>query len=487
MKLTKYCMLPWTFMQIHAGGMMQCCAVSPDTDLGDFILDYCEKEPGECDPFNSEGLQAIRNGILTGNLRPMCRNCFFVPHTLITTDEMEKRLKTYLQERYPERKIEEEDLTKIYAYDWMAISFTNRCNLSCIYCVQSELKDKNPYFKMDFPYEHTEAALDYFASLGIRRFSTCVEGEATIYKHWYETFSKFHKKYPDIKLRMTTNLNREYSDEEIDLLTEYHLLDVSIDSIRPEIYSKIRVNGRIDVLMRNLDKIDARVKERGIKGPIITLHTVLSSQTWTELEALADFAFSRGYGIEMGKYEERMNTKAYKEKLLCPVTELPHEVQRQVRDTIKRVSDKAKQLGCSFGNQGNLFGVLDASVEENYNQFVPYNDNPILNAFYQQYKKGTKENYLGIIYDDTNVSYEGIVFTTPNALELKDIPDCEVVVREIQVYKQGKCYPRYQERVLLRYRKKLVIKDGVLSYQPTFISEDVDQVLLEVVDWNLQK
>lgn len=38
MKLTKNCLLPWTFMQVHTGGMMQPCAVGPDTDLGNFIF-----------------------------------------------------------------------------------------------------------------------------------------------------------------------------------------------------------------------------------------------------------------------------------------------------------------------------------------------------------------------------------------------------------------------------------------------------------------
>ena len=91
-KLTRFCLLPWRFMQIHAGGMMQCCAVAPDTDEGDFILDYCENPEKGKDIFDNEGLQMLRHGLLTGNLRPMCRNCFFVPNELVTTEEFRKRL-----------------------------------------------------------------------------------------------------------------------------------------------------------------------------------------------------------------------------------------------------------------------------------------------------------------------------------------------------------------------------------------------------------
>ena len=119
MKLTKKCLYPWSFMQFHAGGMMQPCAVGADTDMGDFIIDYLEKRPeNKCDFLNNEGLQKLRKGMLTGDLRPMCQNCFFISNELQTIQEFDKQLKEYLLGRLPnDIDIECVDLTKIYAYD----------------------------------------------------------------------------------------------------------------------------------------------------------------------------------------------------------------------------------------------------------------------------------------------------------------------------------------------------------------------------------
>ncbi len=486
MKLTKFCMLPWRFMQVHAGGMMQCCPVAPDTDLGDLLLDYCDKvhnnEP--FDPFNSEGLQAVREGILTGNLRTMCRNCFFVKNELITTKEFEQRLKEYLMERRPEMDLETADLRKVYAYSWMAISFTNRCNLSCIYCVQSVHKESNPYFKMEFPYEDAESTLDYFASQGITRFSTCVEGEATVYKHWYELFSKFHEKYPDIKLRMTTNLNRKYTDKEVELLLKYTLLDVSIDTLDPELYSKLRVNGKLEVLLDNLKKIDEKVKELNVKRPFITLHVVLSSLSWRSLEEIAEFAFENGYSIEIGNYEERINTIAYQKKILRPVSQLAAEEQKEIHAIIEKISNKAAQIGVRCGIQGELFDTIEKQIEKNYNYFEPYDDNPIFKQFYKQHPIGKEDQFLNIIYDVDNISHEGITLRPHAKLELKELEALEsVTVREIHLYKDGCVSSRYGQNVMLRYRKKILLKNGTFEYESVYSNDDIETILLEICEF----
>lgn len=489
MKLTKYCLLPWTFMQIHAGGMMQCCAVAPDGDIGDFILDYCDKVDNDpdCDPFNNEGLQKIREGILTGNLRPMCRNCFFITNNLITTDELKHRLKDVLNKYNPGPDYDKADLTKVHAYTWMAISFTNRCNLSCIYCVQSVHKETNPYFKMDFPYERAKQTLDFLASQGAIRFSTCVEGEATLYKHWCELFTWFHDKYPAIKLRMTTNLNRKYNDEEIELLTNYTILDVSIDSLDPKLYSEMRVNGKIELVLDNLDKISQRVKEKGVKGPHITLHTVVSDKTWTSLEALSNYAFERGYGVELGNYEIRANTLAYKQNLIKPIMDMPKEEREAAYEVISRIKAKGESLGLVVGLQGDIFKSLKADVEANYNIFTPYNNNPVFKQFYEQYNKGLQDQYLDIIYDCDNISHEGIIMGRGEKLVLNNMDNVEyVVVREIHIYKAGTVSTRYDQNVMLRYRKKITPVDGCIELEANYPNDNVERVLIEVTDYKFK-
>lgn len=483
MKLTKNCLYPWSFMQFHAGGMMQPCAVGADADMGDFIIDYLEKkEQGiDCDFLNNKGLQSLRSGMLTGDLRPMCQNCFFVSNQLQTTKEFEKNLKEYLKKRLSDGiNLESVDLTKTYAYDWMAISFTNKCNLSCVYCVQS-MKDKNPYLRAEIPYKYTEILLDMVASKGINTLSTCVEGEATLYKYWYDVFSTFHKKYPEIQLFMTTNLNRKFSDKEIELLANYSVLDVSIDSLKSELYSKLRSNGKLELLLENLDKIDKKVRESGIKGPIITLHMVISNMTWTEMEDVAEFAFARGYGIQLGNYEERINTIAFKTGMLKPIEYLSEEEQNKIRDIIRQIGEKADKEGRRCIIQGDIFTKVNKQVEKIYHRFTITDNNPVYEKFFEKYPKGTENIHFSVVYDRDNISYAGIKLKKGESLELIDLPkNLKLVFRTVQIYREGTISQKFKHNIAPGYRKKMALEDGTFKYTANIEDENVEAVLIDI-------
>lgn len=486
MKLTKCCFYPWSFMQIHAGGMMQPCAVGPDTDLGDFLIDYIEKKRhgSEEDFLNNYGLQMLREGMLTGNLRPMCRNCFFVSNDLITVEEFKEKLYEYLELRLGSSvDIRNADLKLTYAYSWMAISFTNRCNLSCVYCVQSVMKDTNPYFKAEIPYEYAEDILDMMASKGISRISTCVEGEATLYKYWYEVFSKFHNKYPEIEMFMTTNLNREFSETDMELLASYTMLDVSIDSLDPELYQQLRPNGRLSLLLKNLDKLDDKVNSLGKKGPNILLHMVVSNRTWHEMERIADFAFARGYGIQLGNYEERTNTIAYQTGSLIPIDALSDDEQKQVRDMIDRIRSKANRMGRECVIQGDIFTKVDKNVRHNYNRFSITGNNPVYESFLKTYPNGKEYIHFDVVYDRDNISYAGILIKNNAVLHLEQLPrNLKFVYREVKVYKKSKESVKCHFPVEPGYRKLMKIENDVLEFHP-ILNEDIDFVLLDISDW----
>ena len=465
---------------------MQPCAVGPDTDLGDFFIDYLDKlEDGNVDSdfLNNEGLQMLRKGMMTGNLRPMCQKCFFVSNELITVEEFQEKLKKYLQSRLTgDIDLENADLSKVYAYNWMAISFTNRCNLSCVYCVQSMMKDSNPYFKAEIPFKYAHQILDMMAAKGIDRISTCVEGEATLYHHWQEVFSWFHKRYPHIQMYMTTNLNREYSDADMELLASYTVLDISIDSLNPELYAKMRRNGRLELLLKNLDKLEAKIKEMGIKGPQIILHAVVSSESWREIESLADFALQRGYSMNLGNYEERVNTIAYQEKLLKPIAKMSPQEVIQAKQSLQRVIKKFRNKNVDIVIQGDIFKDVADKADNNYHRFNVTGNNPLYQAFLQQTPAGgTEELHFDVVYDRDNISYAGILFAKSAKLELKNLPEnLKIVYREIYIYKEGEISTKYQFPIEPGYRKTIQISNGEWSFQPLFKNEKIKAVLLDI-------
>jgi molybdenum cofactor biosynthesis enzyme MoaA len=488
MKLTKNCLYPWEFLQIHAGGMVQCCAVGNDTDMGDFIIDHCQKvargQPSAI--LNSPGLVRLREGLLTGNLRPMCRSCFFVDDHLITTEELTRLVKEMLRLRLPDgTNLDAIDLSKTYAYTQMAISFTNRCNLSCVYCIQSTQKKSNPFFKLDFPDEYAESTLDFMVAQGIRVIRTCVEGEATLYKRWYEIFSSFKKKYPRIHLNMTTNLSRCYSEEEIDLLARYTLLDISCDTLDPELYARLRCGGNLELVLSNIKRVQDKVKELGIQGPTISLHSVVSDVVWPTLEQFVDYAFANGMVPLLGNYEERSNALSYQKNICRPITSMPIEEQIKIQDLIKRVKDELEKRGYKINTyiQGGILSNLTKVVERNYNRFTPYDANPLHRAFFEQHPKGKENMHLDIVYDYDNITYNGVLFSRPGqTLRLEGFGASHAVVREVSIYQKGHESTKYAQTILPGYRKTVSIEGGNFEYTPVF-ADNVEQILLEISEW----
>ena len=493
MKLTKNCLYPWRFLQVHAGGMVQCCAVGNDTDLGDLIIDHCQKiERGEySDVLNSPGLQALRHGLLTGNLRPMCRKCFFVDDRPVSTDFLRQRLMGLLRNRLPEgTDLESLDLTRVHAYEEIAISFTNKCNLRCVYCVQSVHGNSNPYFKMDFPSQYAADVLEFFAAQGIVQLRTCVEGEPTIYSKWHEVFSRFHARHPHIKLRMTTNLSRPYTDEEIEFLTQYSELDISCDTLDPVLYAKLRRGGRLELVLENIRRVCEKADALKVRGPFITLHAVVSDATWSGLEDLTDYALANGYLVLFGNYEERFNTVAFRENICRPLGQMTREEQVEAQKCFQRILLKLRGLTDAQRDghavedffQGNLLYNLDANVAMDYNHFKPYDSNPLHSAFFKQYPLGKNYMHLDIVYDYDNISYSGVLFLKPVKLELHGFFAAHVVVREVLIFKKGKCSSKYDSVVLPGYRKTIKIENDYFVYEPKF-GEDVDKVLLEISEY----
>jgi molybdenum cofactor biosynthesis enzyme MoaA len=409
-----------------------------------------------------------------------------VDERLVTTEYLSARLKIHLKQRLPAgTDVDSLDLTRSYAYNEMAIAFTNRCNLSCIYCIQSTQAKTNPYFTMDFPVEFAASTLDFFAAQGIDQVRSCVEGEATIYRHWYDVFSVFQKKYPHIALRMTTNLSRCYAEKEINLLAHYKTLDISCDTLDPKLFARLRRGGNLKRLLDNIAYVRAKAGELGIKGPLISLHAVVCDLTWPSLEELVDYAFANNMLVVLGNYEERANAVAFQKKICKPLTTIPQEEQAKAHQLILRVKKETEHLGYDTSEiiQGGILYNVERLVANNYNRFTPYNDNQLYVAFYARYPFGMRDLHLDIVYDYDNIAYSGILFCKQAlALRLENLAVRHVVLREIFLYKADYCSTKYGQTVLPGYRKTVQIENGVFEYVSSF-PLDVEKVLIEITDY----
>lgn len=489
MKYTKNCFLPWTYMLIHGGGLMQTCPCPSDIQIGDFIIDYLEKNNPNEDIFNGEPLRLIRHGLLSGNLREMCRQCAYNSEELISTEEFQNRLIELLEQNKPGYRYREgDDLTGIYAYQTIGIGFSNKCNLRCLYCNQSTCADTNPFYKAEFSDEQVEKTLDFLKKHPIKQMIPAVEGEITLYRNWYRVYTRILQEHPQVELLLTTNLNRTYTEEEIELLARHKKLDISCDSLHPEVYSSIRVNGRLELLLDNLMRIKKK-KEELHSDTVITIHIVVCNLTWEYLDEVSEFAFSHGFGLNIGNYEERANARGYREHILQPISQMSEEVKRQVAEKLERIHHRAEELGLTrnggFICHGDILGRITKQLERNYNR-VSFTDNPIYQAFLRKYPLGRENMHIDIVYDKDNFAYTGILLRKGHPRLLLDgVEHVERIVRRVVRLRPGiRALSTISSSDLAQpgFRSILPIADGIIEIDDRNekFGDETDTILLEM-------
>jgi hypothetical protein len=143
------------------------------------------------------------------------------------------------------------------------------------------------------------------------------------------------------------------------------------------------------------------------------------------------------------------------------------------------------RYGVNEDIQGGIIQDLERQVENNFNRFEPYNDNPLHQAFFKAYPRGEETRYLDLVYDYDNIAYAGILFKQPGkTLRLNGFGAKYIVMREVMCYDTWKTSHKYNQVILPGYRKIIEIRDGVFEYSPIF-STDVARILLEVSEyWN---
>jgi hypothetical protein len=489
MKLTRNCVMPWCWVQIHAGGLVQTCPCPSDTEIGDWLLDVCEagKRGRGKDLFHGPALRGIRRGLLSGNLRRMCRDCAFAEPEPVPAAKLQDRVGSLLGARYGKRNFSLEEMERLHAYEHAVLSLTNRCQLRCIYCNQSTCAETNPFFKAEFPEEFVEETFDALVALGITRLSCSTEGEATIYPGWHRVFSRFHQKYPHIQLLLTTNLSRKYSEEEFGLLAAHHVLEISCDTLDESLYKKIRVNGNLPLVLENVRKLLVQIEKSGTPGPQLYFHPVVCNLTWRSLEPLSEYAFSRGIGLTIGNYEERSNAEGHRNGLLRPVFTLPQEEREELAAVLARIKQRCAALGLPLIMYGNIMQRVKQTLSDRYNRFSPFDDNPLCGAYHAAFSKGTPDHHLDIVYDAENCAHFGITAHTAEELRIENIPSRTTFVwREIYSYKNGSRSPKlsdFGKETVLGYRKKCCPDNGVFVWKPLFRDGNVASVMLEATDW----
>jgi radical SAM protein with 4Fe4S-binding SPASM domain len=157
------------------------------------------------------------------------------------------------------------------------------CNFNCIMCKAGEYSPRE-YLS----FERFKRTIDMFPDISI--LFPIGTGEAFLNREFYKMLSYAVSK--NFYIFFTSNFS--VIDVERFLETKVDEIAASIDSINPERFRKIRVNGDFNLVVRNLRKLIELKKKRNYKKPIISLKMVVMKENLDEVEDVIKFGMKEG-------------------------------------------------------------------------------------------------------------------------------------------------------------------------------------------------
>jgi len=175
----------------------------------------------------------------------------------------------------------------------MEFELSNQCNLECIMCTGffSSMIRKNREHLPPIVSPYNDAFVDeldeFIPHLTDAKF---LGGEPFMIEIYLKIWEHIQKINPRIRIHITTNGN--FLNDRVKNLLErlYAGIIVSIDSLNPETYPKIRVHGNFEKLMKNLEFFMDYAKR---KNTFLSMAACPITLNWRELPHMLDFCIER--------------------------------------------------------------------------------------------------------------------------------------------------------------------------------------------------
>lgn len=270
---TRLCLDPWLNAEFTVEGRLKpCCNFSRGEPL---------PEGGDVAAAHEAPLfRELRHQLLVGDLGTECRRC----HIRETVPV--ERLIADLHAKLPEGA----DLLGAGVLETVRVDVTQECNLRCVYCALS-----TPWVK---PGQHMSdealAKVRDFIAAAPRLTDVGVNGhgETTHHPQW--------KPFCDELLAMgaplsvITNLGRRYDAAEIDTLSRFTMIQVSLDMADEELLKRIRRKVDLSRILANITAIRAHALLSARRPPVFSFSCGIYDKSIAQLDRFAALAVTMG-------------------------------------------------------------------------------------------------------------------------------------------------------------------------------------------------
>lgn len=235
---------------------------------------------------------------------------------------------------------------------------TNKCNLKCIMCPRDEMERNLGVMDLDT----FKKVIDQCVQTGVTQITLNGYGEPFIAKQVFEMIA--YTMQTPLKLKINTNGHYLNSTNIEKLLAQPpHHLSISMDGATRETYEKVRINGKFDRLMTNLNNL-LEAREKLQDHPMkITLQIIRMDETEQEIEDFINQWKDRVDEISIpnihnwgGLYEESGNlSKMDVKRVPC----------KELWRTMMVFQDGSTSICCAvFDNNMNMGNIKDKHLSE---------------------------------------------------------------------------------------------------------------------------
>lgn len=176
--------------------------------------------------------------------------------------------------------------------DYLRLSVTDKCNLRCFYCLPKGYKDfetPDNWLSIDETTRVTRA----FAELGVRRVRI-TGGEPMVRKDLSTLISQLHAIEQIEDLSLSTNATLLARDAQRLKDAGISRINVSLDSLRPERFTEITHNGRLEEVLAGL----MAAKAAGLT-PIKINMVLMKGINDDEVEDMVHFCLEHGFTLRL--------------------------------------------------------------------------------------------------------------------------------------------------------------------------------------------
>jgi len=202
--------------------------------------------------------------------------------------------------------------------DHLAFTVTNHCNLRCVYCPQGSHPDE---FHAETPAQQIELIENYVAENKVTKISLGYYGETMLIPGW----EKIAARLLDLGVRMNfvSSFSRIMKPEEVAVVSRFHDVQISIDTINPDVLKRIRKAVDVRTILYNTHLIRSHVIAHDLPMPRLIWTAVVSNRVVQSLPDLVAMAISSGIRDIACNDLAYMNEEARLAAEVCNVVDLP--------------------------------------------------------------------------------------------------------------------------------------------------------------------